>query len=587
MGKLYIAEKPSVAELLAQTLGGAKKTQTHWTTAGGDSVTWALGHLVSLYDPEDYNPAWRSWNPAQLPMLPEKFKWKPADVGSAQRLKDIAGVINQTQPTSIVNACDAGREGELIFWLIWAELKLEGKVPMERLWLRSMTPEGINKALTDVKPGAEFRNLAVAAASRAMADWVVGMNGTRACSNILSGGKKEVWSVGRVQTPTLAVLVDRAVERETHVPVESWALAGTFTIGGSQFEASAPSTAETAEPTSQTLAGTSGTVQDTITQESRPPFKLFDLTTLQRYMNITAGWTAQRTLDAAQKLYEHEKVITYPRTESDALPADYEKEAQRVLDALPAQGFGKFTSLALPANACPHKELIFDDKAVTDHFAIIPTGIPLNSKVADHQALYATIVKRFIAAFCPAEVVEVKKRTVTMPDGTVFSAQLETTVTPGWKAVYGRSAGSQKGMPLPGESGQPATASKVTPVKSVSQPPPLHNEATLLEAMSKDKSKSLGTAATRASVIENLKRKEYIKPSGGSWEPTPKGMKLVTELRTRGLGELTNADLTGTWEGRLRGIEKGTEKATSFNSDMKQLAAGVVGKLKATPPSIS
>lgn len=580
MGKLYLTEKPSVAELLANTLGKAQKQQTHWTIDNGDTVTWAIGHLVSLANPDEYDPKWRSWNLANLPVMPAKFKWRASDANAAKRLDEIEDVIAAVKPTSIVNACDAGREGELIFWLIWAELKLEGKYPMERLWLRSMTKEGIGRAMADIKPGANTRNLAVAAASRSMADWIIGMNATRAASKVLATGPKEIWSVGRVQTPTLALLVDRNQERADFKPQDVWGVSAVFSADNKTFPVNATLPTQADAERVAAACASPGKITDVVTTEDRPPNKLFDLTTLQRFMNITAGWPAQRTLDAAQKLYEHEKVITYPRTDSDALPADYEKEAQRVLDTLPAQGFGTIAALALPADKCPHKTLVFDDKGVTDHFAIIPTGTPLSSKMSDHATLYATIVKRFVAAFCPPEKVEVKVRTVELPSGDKLTSTQETTVDPGWKAVYGRAPGAVKGPNLPGQSGDTATPQSATPTHSMTPPPPLHNEASLLEQMTKDKNKSLGTAATRASIIENLKFKQYIRASDGNWEPTEKGTKLVQALRDRGMSDITNSEMTGAWEQRLRNIEAGTEKAPAFNAEIKQLTGDMVDKFK-------
>ena len=365
MGKLYLTEKPSVAELLANTLGKAQKQPTHWSIDNGDTVTWAIGHLVSLANPDEYDPKWKSWNLANLPVMPAKFKWRASDANAAKRLDEIEDVIAAVKPTAIVNACDAGREGELIFWLIWAELKLEGKYPMERLWLRSMTKEGIGRAMADIKPGANTRNLAVAAASRSMADWIIGMNATRAASKVLAIGPKEIWSVGRVQTPTLALLVDRNQERADFKPQDVWGVSAVFVADNQTFPVNAVLPTQAESERVAAACASPGKITDVETIENRPPNKLFDLTTLQRFMNITAGWPAQRTLDAAQKLYEHENVITYPRTDSDALPSDYEKEAQRVLDTLPAQGFSTIAALALPADKCPHKSLVFDDKGVT------------------------------------------------------------------------------------------------------------------------------------------------------------------------------------------------------------------------------
>ena len=580
MPRLYIAEKPSVAEVLAQTLGGAKKCATHWTTESGDMVTWAIGHLVSLSAPEDYNPAWKDWSVKNLPMLPDKFVWKPASANAAKRLDEIEMVIKLVKPTSIVNACDAGREGELIFRLIWTELGLKETVPMERLWLRSMTKEGIKAAIAQIEPADKYRNLAKAAAIRAIADWTVGMNATRAISHVMRQGlprgeKSPLFSIGRVQTPTLALVVDYDSMRKQFKPETSFKVSGDF--GPLTASVMVPGEAQAAA-IKQACEGQPAVVTSTSVVENRPPNPLFDLTTLQRFTNVTMGWTAAHTLAVAQKLYEAEKVITYPRTEANALPEDYEPEAQRVMDSLAEQGFAPLVALALPTNQCPHKSLVFNNAQITDHFAMMPTGSKLSGGDKDAQTLYNIIVKRFISVFCPAEEVQVTTTTAVV-GGNTFTHKAEVTTNPGWRAVYGKKADSTPIAEVPVNP----TCNNIQIAKLVTQPPPPMTEAVLLQQMSRPTPGSyigLGTAATRASMIEKLKTCEYIAPEGKGWVSTDKGSQLVLELRSRNLLDITNAQMTETWENRLRNIEKGLETTGDFNLDVRLSTTHLVNALR-------
>ena len=579
MPRLYIAEKPSVAEILALTLGGAKKCATHWTTESGDMVTWAIGHLVSLSAPEDYKPEWKDWSVKNLPMLPEKFTWKPASANAAKRLDEIEMVIKQVKPTSIVNACDAGREGELIFRLIWTELGLKETVPMERLWLRSMTKEGIKAAIAKIEPADKYRNLAKAAAVRAIADWTVGMNATRAISHVMRqglprGAKTPLFSIGRVQTPTLALVVDYDSARKQFKPETSFNVVGSF--GPLTASVVVPDEAQ-GNQIKQVCEGQPAVVTSTSVVEKRAPNPLFDLTTLQRFTNVTLGWTAAHTLAVAQKLYEAEKVITYPRTEANALPEDYEPEAQRVMDTLGEQGFATLVALALPTNQCPHKSLVFNNEQITDHFAMMPTGSKLTGGDKDAQTLYTIIVKRFISVFCPAEEVQVTTKTAVVGENT-FTAKSECTINPGWRAVYGKKAE----VP-PTDEPANSVCTNVRVVKQVTQAPPAMTEAVLLQQMSRPTPGSfigLGTAATRASMIEKLKTCEYIAPEGKGWISTDKGAQLVLELRARNLLDITNAQMTETWENRLRNIEKGLETTGDFNIDVRLSTTHLVNALK-------
>lgn len=634
MPRLFLAEKPSVAQMIAEAIGGASKTTTHWKTQTGDLVTWAIGHLLEYAEPQQYDPKYASWRYDDLPILPATFKVIPTHNGSnpkaaAQRLAAIEAAFNSGHITSVVNACDAGREGELIFRRIWDYLKLGKKgVPMERLWLSSMTPDGIRAAIKSRQPGKDYDNLAEAAKQRAQADWIIGMNGTRAATMCLrrpqtDDGKPTSWSIGRVQTPTLALIVDRDVQIARFTNLPYWCVAARFQVDGQKRDTypglwynhnwkkdpSAPEkqkervwSQDAANAIVQRVQGKPATIQDVIDQQKKLAPKLYDLTTLQKEANQTLGWTAAATLEIAQSLYETKKVITYPRTDSTALPADYPPECAAIIQKLSQQQWQHQTSLTLPVDQSPHYNRVFNNAEVTDHFAIIPTGEPLLGANEQESQLYRLIVLRFLAVFCPLCLIQFHKRTtiVTNPEQDHFNSELRTITAPGWQALYGIKTGAQSGSPLPGNPASSVLTMEANCEERQTEPPPHYTEATLLDVMSNisnritDKElakateeRGLGTPATRAAIIETLKQRAYItlgtKGKKKAVLATEKGIGLIEQLRTRGLQEITSAEMTGDWELKLKQIEKGIEPPSAFAQAIVAQTRTVVAKLPTAP----
>jgi DNA topoisomerase-3 len=625
MPKLYIAEKPSVARDIAAALGSAQKTEDFIRTSTGDAVCAASGHLLTHLDPEDYDPTWKSWQ--ILPIIPAEFKIKPASGDHSKLLSSIKRAIATVKPTEIVNACDAGREGELIFRLIWDYLKLEGKYKMKRLWLQSMTENSILHGIQNLKEGSAYDNLATAAKARSEADWLVGINGTRAASNALrKPDVRGAWSVGRVQTPTLAMIVDRDATIKQFVPKTFWNVTGTFqvtdgqTYQGTWFDPNwvkneadpdqgddrffKPDLAKTVA--ARTL-NQPALIEEKVHTLRQAPKKLFNLTNLQREANKRYGFTAKRTLEIAQGLYEKAKAITYPRTDSDALPEDYPPECVRILAALANQGYASQVAQTNPPDTCPFKKAIFDDKAISDHFAIIPTGNGLTNGTPEEEEIYRLIAERFIAAFCDYAEIEEKQRVTVVQNAEKdsFKSTCKTVIKPGWQALEGVKAGESKPTPLPGKNGDPSVVSDTSVKEGKTTPPKRFSEASILAAMEsagkiiEDEQmrkqmadKGLGTPATRAAILETLKEREYITCKGKELLATEKAFTLIRELRSRNLTVLTSPELTGDWELRLKNIEKGTEPVTTYMDEIIEYTKDIVKKLPtksngATPTATS
>lgn len=577
MSRLVIAEKPSVAEDISRVVGPSNNLGTHWLSPDGTVITFAVGSLVSLAPPERYDPKFKFWNIRDLPILPKKYIWEPKDARAQTRLNEISDLLKKYPISSVVNACDAAREGEYIFRLIWAELGMEGKYTQERAWIRSMTDEGIKKAFNAIQPSDKFRPLAMAAAARSIADWSVGINGSRAISSELrkSGNPKETWSVGRVQTPTLAIIADYEATRRAAKPHPNYQLMLCLSNESDSFlvpHALITPDAEKLKSLRSTLKGQPVVPTVQKTEVLKPAPKLFDLTTLQRFMNTTQKWTAARTLKAAQSLYEREKVLTYPRTDSTALPSDYEAEVPGILTQLIRNG----DISDVPDLEKTNRAAVYNDAEVTDHFAIIPTGQKLLSRDPDGVQLYQTIVKRFVAALSEPEKVALERQVYKV--GTEeFALQKETTLEPGWRGVYGRTAGHTVGK-LPVFSPEVELVGIKTDTKLDMGMPPM-TEAKLLESMCEDPSSKLGTPATRANIIEELKTKTYINGADGSVTITEKGDKLIDHLKFIGLDTLTSPKLTGEWEAKLVLIEQGKLTLPQFLEESRQLTKQVTQQI--------
>jgi DNA topoisomerase-3 len=586
MGKtLIIAEKPSVAADIARVLGGFTK-HTDYFENDEYVVSSAVGHLLELAVPPEHEVKRGKWSFTNLPVIPPHFDLNPIEK-TESRLKLLTRLIKRKDVDALINACDAGREGELIFRYITRHVGT--RKPVKRLWLQSMTPasirEGFNKLLDD----EDVWPLAEAAVSRSEADWLVGINGTRAMTafNSQEGGFHKT-TVGRVQTPTLAILIEREDIIKKFVPRSYWEVHATFSARegsykGRWFDESFTKAKKDNEQKPERLwdhsaaeairakcLGKSGVV----TEESKPTTEtcplLYDLTSLQRDANGRFGFSAKTTLALAQALYEKHKVLTYPRTDSRALPEDYIATVKETLGSLENSGYGAFAAQILRAGWVKPNKRVFNNAKISDHFAIIPTTIEARGLNEVESKLYDLVVKRFLAIFYPVAEFLVTTR-ITRVESEPFKTEGKVLVNPGWQTVYGKEAqpsGTEDSSTLvklePGES---VIAEEIEVASNQTRPPPRFNEATLLSAMEgagkwvEDEelreamsAKGLGTPATRAAIIEGLVSENYIQRVGRELHPTAKAFSLITLLRGLKVPELTSPELTGDWEYKLRQI---------------------------------
>lgn len=584
--KVVLAEKPSVARELARHLGAQRK-HDGWFEGKGYQVTWAFGHLAALKTPDEYDPALKRWTLETLPFIPEKFELKlQGDKTARRQFTTIRGLLRDA--TSIVCATDAGREGELIFRYIVALAGCEAK-PVQRLWLSSMTEAAIQEAFDKLRPAEKFDRLYAAARCRSEADWIVGLNATRNFTVRFAVGGV-LWSVGRVQTPVLAMIVRRD-DQIRHFEGEAfWEL--TTRYRGAKFSFAGKGTRE------RHGFANEGDAAGVLTKISRAPLKiekigsreekshpppLFDLTSLQREMNQRYAMSAQATLDAAQALYEN-KLITYPRTDSRHLPAGMHDEVRTALGSLSRYQSTLFNGLnGLELGKLGNSKRVFDDTKVTDHHAIIATGQLRDNLPPDRQKVFDAIVTRLFAVFYPPCI-----KAVTLVDaevaGLAFRARGMRILEPGWTSLYPRKKGSKSAdntseQVLPGfekgESGphEPRLARKQT------QPPHAFNESSLLGAMETAgklvendelrealKEKGLGTPATRASIIETLLGRGYIEREKNTLKATDLGRYLISIITDE---HLKSPEMTGEWEGKLKRIETGAQNADEF---MREIA---------------
>lgn len=615
MTTLIIAEKPSVAADIAAALGGFNR-RGHYFERHDAIIAAARGHLVGIEMAKAQDPGFVL---DKLPAIPDPFTLVPApDAGAA--LKGIRDLAFRADVDLVVNACDAGREGELIFRLIMEHLNV--RKPQQRMWLRTMTTAGIRQAFGARRSDAEMRPLADAARSRAEADWLVGINATRALtkSNLVNAG--ELVAAGRVQTPTLAIVVDRENARLAFVPRDYFEVVAHLEASGGAWLAkwfdprhvsgdddSARADRLFDEAAARRIVDRCRGVAPTeVVEEAKPvkraPPKLFDLTSLQREANVRLGLSAARTLAVAQALYETHKVLTYPRTDSQHLPGDY---APKVCEVLRRQRepYDGLATMALQAGWVTAGHTVFDDSKISDHFAIIPTGKELPDDLdSDHRAVFDMVSRRFLAAFFPAAEFRETKRVATIA-GEVFRATGRVLVTPGWLVVYGGDArlafGSDDSPGLPVlRRGEPVANRSVDIRKGRTTPPPRFTEATLLAAMESAgklleneamaaamKERGLGTPATRANTIEELlsERKGYLTRSKKELVPTAKAMQLIATLRKIGLEILVSPELTGGWEARLSAIERGSDHRDAFMRDVTTSVRRLVDTVRAVATS--
>ncbi len=602
---LVVAEKPSVARDLAAALPGSHKQSKDKTSLEGEDyvVTWAVGHLVGLAEPDAYDPKLKKWRYADLPIVPEKFKLVPNDDRAKKQLSAIHKLMGREDVEEVINACDAGREGELIFAYVYETAKK--KKPVRRLWLSSMTRKAIENAFGSLRPGEEMESLEAAARSRSEADWVVGMNATRAASIRLRAAFDGAVSLGRVQTPTLALVARREEEIRAFKPVPYWLVEAQFAATGERdytgrYLGGKRIAEDEAAKIVEEARGQPGSVTKLEKKEEREsPQLLYDLTTLQRHANTRHGFSARRTLSAAQKLYEEHKALTYPRTNSRFLTGDMVPDIRPIAELVGHNPqYRKGSEFVQELAELPLGRVV-NDKKVEDHHAIIPTKSEhdLSRMGADELKVYDLVTKRFLAVFHPDAVFE-RTRVETTVAEHVFRTSGRVLVVAGWRSVYGEepespdkpeddSGGNQMLPKL--EQGEDVETRSVESLRKETQPPRRFTEASLLAAMETAgkeiedaelreamKDSGIGTPATRASTIELLIGREYIEREGRALHATEKGIQVI---RLLGEHPLTSPQLTGDWERRLGLIERGEDSRPAFMRDIAKFTTDTVAEL--------
>ncbi len=624
---IIIAEKPSVAQDIVRALtpvsGKFEKAADHFEN-DAYVVTSAVGHLVEIKAPEAYDVKRGKWSFAHLPVVPPHFDLAPIDKAKT-RLNAVVKLVKRKDVTQIINACDAGREGELIFRLIVQYAGGEKKPidkPIRRLWLQSMTPQAIRDGFDQLRSDAQMQGLADAARSRSEADWLVGINGTRAMTAFNSrDGGFFLTTVGRVQTPTLSIVVEREEKIRKHVSRDYWELRATFDAQAGQYEGKwfdpawkkNPDDAEQRADrlwdaaSAEAIAAATRGKSASVSEESKPTTSscpgLYDLTTLQREANSRFGFSAKTTLSIAQALYEKHKVLTYPRTDSRHLPEDYLAVVKNTFEMIakedlpgPLRPLAAHAKLGLKDGYVKPLKRVFDNAKVSDHFAIIPTLQPPKSLSEIEAKLYDLVVKRFLAVFYPpAEFMVTTRISTVQAEGKEhkFQTNGKVLVKPGWLAVYGKEAQEDDANLVAVAPGELVRTESVDVVALKTKPPARYTEATLLSAMEgagklidDDElreamaDKGLGTPATRATVIEGLIYEKYMHREGRELVPTAKAFQLMTLLRGLGVIELTQPELTGNWEFQLAEMEHGRLKRDAFMTEIAQMAERIVRKAK-------
>jgi DNA topoisomerase-3 len=612
--QLIIAEKPSVAQDIAKALGGFTREGDHFESEHY-VLSSAVGHLLELAVPEEYEVKRGKWTFTHLPVIPPRFTLNPIDK-TADRLRLLTRLIKRKDVTGLVNACDAGREGELIFrYVVQHALNEKTAKPIRRLWLQSMTATAIKDGFAHLRTDSEMLPLADAARCRSEADWLIGINGTRAMTafNSQEGGFYKT-TVGRVQTPTLAILVEREKlirgfqSRDYwEVEAEFQAVAGTYRGRwfNEKFKKADDEHARAERLWEQAAAETLrkkclGKHGD-VTEESKPKTEacplLYDLTSLQREANGRFGFSARNTLALAQALYEKHKVLTYPRTDSRYLPEDYLGTVKDTLHELGESGnstYGTHANAVLKNGWVHPTKRIFNNAKVSDHFAIIPTGVPPKILSEPEQKLYDLVVKRFIAIFFPAAEYLITTR-ITRIESEPFKTEGKVLVTPGWLSVYGKESQADDENPnLPLlQKNERVWANDVEVKACATKPPPRFNEATLLSAMEGAgklvddeelreamSERGLGTPATRAATIEGLIVEEYLHRNGRELQPTAKAFNLLFALEQLKVDEIRSPELTGLWEWKLREMEHGRLKRDEFMSHITEQTQAMVERIK-------
>src|SRR5438034_6386822 len=637
MKTLIIAEKPSVGRDIATALDGvfqkrtlvdlepkrkkATKDEPTFLESDDNVIAWAVGHLVQLAEPEEYDEKWKKWRMADLPIVPPNgFKLVPRDAKSKKQLKLVEALLRRDDVDRVVNACDAGREGELIFAYLYesvfgaAPTSPDAPKPVDRLWISSMTKQAIREGFDQLRPGNQLKPLESAARARSEADWLVGMNATRAATIRGRAWVGGVVSLGRVQTPTLAIIVRREREIQAFVPQPYWLVHASFDprYEGLWFDPiraddkDTPTGQETwlkeadrADEIVTKVSGNTGTVEavERKEQSERAPL-LYDLTSLQRDANRRFGFSARRTLSAAQSLYEGKKAITYPRTSSRWLSGDLVPQLKPTAGTLvDIPEYATAAQFVLRLESLPLARVVNDAK-VDDHHALIPTDVEhdVSTFSPDERRVFDLIARRFLAVFHPPARYA-RTTVVTVVEDERFRTRGKVTLEAGWRGVYGVEADGEKeedpeSAELPQlEKGQPVKVVSAESEAKETRPPPRYTEATLLSAMETAgklvddeelreamKERGLGTPATRAETIETLIRREYIERGGKDLMPTPKGLQVITMLEEN---KLTSPELTGDWEKRLGDIEHGKGAKQEFIKGIEEFAEATVKAIEA------
>jgi DNA topoisomerase III len=639
---LVIAEKPSVGRDLARVLPGPFAKQEGYLDGPDYVITWAVGHLVQLADPDEYDAKFKRWRMPDLPIVPTKFKLVVRDERSRKQMSVVTSQLGREDVEQVVNACDAGREGELIFAYLYEKAK--SKKPVQRLWLNSMTTAAMKSAFESLRPAEDYALLEQAARSRSEADWIVGMNATRAATIRLKSSFDGAVSLGRVQTPTLAIVARREEEIKAFVPEPYWLVDARFDAGGAaggdeggdseggngspdngsrrggaegsrvyagRFHAGAkPRLANEEEALAIVAAcqGRPGTITklDKKEQRERAPM-LYDLTTLQREANTRYGFSARRTLAAAQRLYEEHKALTYPRTNSRYLTTDMVEEIKPTADLVGGQKeYAKAAAYVTGLDVLPLARVVNDEK-VTDHHAIIPTRAEhaVDRMGDDDKRVYDMVVRRFLAVFHPEAVFEnTRVETTVTPEGKtegghVFRTRGKLLLVPGWRGVYGEVPSETKSAAEEDEGvdqqlpklndGEDVQTLEIASERKETKPPRRYSDASLLGAMETAgklveddelreamKESGIGTPATRAAIIERLIQVGYIERDARALVATEKGLNVI---RLLGEHALSSPDMTGQWEHRLDKIERGEDSREKFMSDIAGFAELTVKEL--------
>ncbi len=615
---LVIAEKPSVGRDLARVLPGPFAKQEGWLEGPDHVITWAVGHLVQLAEPDEYEAKYKRWRMPDLPIVPSKFKLVVRDERSRKQMSVVTSQLGREDVEMVVNACDAGREGELIFAYLFEKAK--AKKPVQRLWLNSMTTAAMKSAFESLRPAEDYALLEQAARSRSEADWIVGMNATRAASIRLKSSFDGAVSLGRVQTPTLAIVARREEEIKAFVPEPYWLVDATFDAGpldddqrvyeGRFHMGAKPRLATEAEALAivEACQGKTGTITklDKKEQRERAPM-LYDLTSLQREANTRYGFSARRTLAAAQRLYEEHKALTYPRTNSRYLTTDMVEEIKPTAELVGGQKeYAKAAAYVTGLDVLPLARVVNNEK-VTDHHAIIPTKAEhaVDRMGDDDKRVYDMVVRRFLAVFHPEAVFEnTRVETTVLPagedaGGSVFRTRGKLLLVPGWRGVYGQMPSEAKSaaeedegtdQQLPKlEHGEQVQTLEIASARKETKPPRRYSDASLLGAMETAgklvddeetreamKESGIGTPATRAAIIERLIQVGYIEREARALVATDKGLNVI---RLLGEHALTSPDMTGQWEHRLDKIERGEDSRQKFMSDIAGFAEMTVKEL--------